>query len=58
MLVSDETNDMELGIEGFRYSNLFDAVKLRELAERFYADVEKHEPLLHNALTKFWNKEN
>ena len=44
---------MELGIEGFRYSDLFDAVKLRELAERFYADVEKHEPLLHNALTKY-----
>ncbi len=53
MQVSDETNNMELGIEGFRYSDLFDAVKLHDLADRFYADVEKTEPLLHNALTKY-----
>jgi|CXWL01.1.fsa_nt_gi NADPH-dependent glutamate synthase beta subunit-like oxidoreductase/NAD(P)H-flavin reductase len=53
MSVFADTVDIELGIEGFRYSDLFDAVKLRELAERFYAEVEKQEPLLHNALTKY-----
>ena len=48
-----ETADMELGIDGFRYSDLFDAVRLRELAERFYAEVERSEPPLHEALAKY-----
>ncbi len=46
-------NDFELGIEGFRFSDLFDAVKLKELAERFYADVEKDDAVLHSALAKY-----
>ncbi|MFZ1700363.1 MAG: FAD-dependent oxidoreductase [Pyrinomonadaceae bacterium] len=48
-----ESKDLELGIEGFHFSDLFDAVRLRDLAELFYADVEKSEPLLHDALTKY-----
>ena len=31
--------DLKLGIEGFRYSDLYDAIKLKELGERFYAEV-------------------
>src|SRR5216683_1391904 len=46
-------NDIELGIEGFRFSDLFDAVRLKELAERFYAEIEPHDPVLHSALTKY-----
>ena len=30
--------DFDLGINGFKYSDLFDAVKLKELAEKFYAE--------------------
>ena len=41
--------NFELGIEGFRFSDLFDAVRLKELAEKFYAEVEKREPLLSDA---------
>ncbi|MFM9905816.1 MAG: FAD-dependent oxidoreductase [Pyrinomonadaceae bacterium] len=51
--VSEIGHDIELGIEGFKFSDLFDADKLRELAEKFYADVAKHEPLLHDALAKY-----
>ena len=46
-------NDFELGIEGFWFSDLFDALKLKELAERFYAEVESHDAVLHRALTKY-----
>ncbi|MEP7074401.1 MAG: FAD-dependent oxidoreductase [Acidobacteriota bacterium] len=45
--------DIELGIEGFHYADLYDAVKLRELAERFYAEVAEREPVLSKALTKY-----
>jgi len=43
----------ELGIEGFSFAELFDPARLAELAERFYDEVEKQEPLLHDALTKY-----
>ncbi len=46
-------NDFDLGIEGFRFSDLFDAVRLKELAERFYAEIEPHDAVLHSALTKY-----
>lgn len=46
-------NDLSLGIDGFNYSDLFDSVKLKELAEAFYAEVEEKEPVLHSALTKY-----
>lgn len=51
---SDTTaHDLELGIDGFRYSDLFDAVRLKQLAETFYLEVEKHDPLLSDALNKY-----
>ncbi len=46
-------NDLELGIEGFRFSDLFDAGKLKELAERFYAEIKQHDVVLNSALTKY-----
>ena len=46
-------HDFDLGIEGFRYSDLFDAVKLRDLAETFYAEVAEKNPVLSAALTKY-----
>ena len=45
--------DFDLGINGFRYSDLFDAVKLKELAEKFYAEVDEKEPVLGDALKKY-----
>ncbi|MBV9240585.1 MAG: hypothetical protein JO314_01135, partial [Acidobacteria bacterium] len=53
--VSDKTtgSDLELGIDGFRYSDLYDAVKLKQLADAFYLEVEKHDPLLSDSLNKY-----
>src|SRR5436190_754424 len=48
-----ENGDFKLGIEGFRYSDLFDPVRLRDLAEHFYADLEGQDTVLHSALTKY-----
>lgn len=45
--------DFELGISDFNFSDLFDAEKLRELAERFYAEVSDKEPALGDALNKY-----
>jgi NADPH-dependent glutamate synthase beta subunit-like oxidoreductase/NAD(P)H-flavin reductase len=45
--------DFELGIVGYKYSDLYDAQKLRELAEKFYDDVKEKNPLLYDALTKY-----
>ncbi len=45
--------DFELGINGFKYSDLFDAVKLKALAEKFYAEVDEKEPVLGDALKKY-----
>ena len=54
---SETTNsqnyDFDLGIVGFRYSDLFDAVRLKELAEKFYDELKEEEPVLHQALTKY-----
>jgi NADPH-dependent glutamate synthase beta subunit-like oxidoreductase/NAD(P)H-flavin reductase len=46
-------NDFELGISGFRFSDLFDAVKLAELAETFYSEIETDEPVVGQALRKY-----
>ena len=46
-------NDFDLGIVGFKYSDLYDAEKLREIAEKFYAEVEEQEPILGDALKKY-----
>lgn len=45
--------DIDLGINGFTYSDLFDAVKLKALAEKFYAEVDEKEPVLGDALKKY-----
>ncbi|MCU1288866.1 MAG: Glutamate synthase small chain [Acidobacteria bacterium] len=46
-------HDFDLGIAGFRYSDLFDAVKLKELADKFYDDLSDKEPALGDALKKY-----
>ncbi|HEX8246639.1 MAG TPA: FAD-dependent oxidoreductase [Pyrinomonadaceae bacterium] len=46
-------HDFDLGIAGFRYSDLYRPEKLKELAETFYAEMAKENPLLHEALTKY-----
>ncbi len=46
-------NNFELGIEGFTFADLFDALKLKDLAEIFYAGIEMHDAVLHSALTKY-----
>ncbi len=46
-------HDFDLGIVGFKYSDLFDAVRLRELAEKFYDELKEENALLHDALTKY-----
>jgi len=45
--------NFDLGINGFKYSDLFDAVKLKELAEKFYAEVLEKETVLGDALNKY-----
>ena len=45
--------DFELGIPGFKYSDLYDAVRLKELADIFYAEVASKEPVLGEALNKY-----
>ncbi len=46
-------HDFELGISGFKYSDLFDASRLKELAEKFYAELAEEEPVLHEALLEY-----
>src|SRR5436190_15336914 len=45
--------DFELGIPGFNYSDLFDAARLKELADVFYAEVQNAAPILGDALAKY-----
>ena len=45
--------DFELGISGFNYSDLFDALKLKELAERFYAEIRETDADLGDALAGY-----
>lgn len=53
-VVSPTAPDFELGIPGFRFSDLFDAVKLAELAETFYQHLERQEPVTGQALKNMW----
>ncbi len=46
-------HDIQLGIAGFRFSDLFDPAKLKKLADAFYAEVENQDEVLHKALTKY-----
>ncbi len=50
-------SDFDLGIPGFKYSDLFDAYKLEKLAEKFYSDLGQKEPILHKALIKYIEKQ-
>ena len=45
--------DFDLGIVGFKYSDLYDARKLKEIAEKFYAEIEEESRVLHEALMKY-----
>ncbi len=45
--------DFPLGIDGFTYSDLFDAERLKALAEKFYDEVAEREPALYDALSKY-----
>ncbi|MCW5960142.1 MAG: FAD-dependent oxidoreductase [Pyrinomonadaceae bacterium] len=45
--------DIELGVPGFQYSDLYDAVRLKDLAEKFYDEVSTFDPVLHEALTRY-----
>jgi NADPH-dependent glutamate synthase beta subunit-like oxidoreductase/NAD(P)H-flavin reductase len=49
----NQTADFELGIDGFTFADLFDAAKIKSLADKFYYEVEKEEPLLGDALKKY-----
>ncbi|HUF04734.1 MAG TPA: FAD-dependent oxidoreductase [Aridibacter sp.] len=48
-----DTYDIGLGIEGFRYSDLYDAVRLKELAESFYETVRERDEALHGELRSY-----
>src|SRR5947209_4535819 len=50
---SPQDANFALGIDGFTFADLFDAVRLKDLAERFYADVADREPVLSAALNKY-----
>jgi len=47
------SHDFDLGIAGFRYSDLFDAVRLADLAEAFYNELDEREPVVGEALRKY-----
>jgi len=50
-------HDFDLGIVGFRYSDLYDAARLKELAEKFYEELEKKAPLTHAAMVQYVSAE-
>ncbi|HXG82990.1 MAG TPA: FAD-dependent oxidoreductase [Pyrinomonadaceae bacterium] len=54
-MTNTSADDFALGIEGFKYSDLYDAGKLGEIAEKFYGELQINEPVLHEALTKYIN---
>ena len=47
------SRDFALGVPGFNFSDLFDAARLKDLADAFYGEVAEKEPVLHEALTKY-----
>jgi len=46
-------NDFLLGVSGFRFCDLFDPSGLRRLAEVFYEELHKSDPVLGKALGKY-----
>ena len=55
-LRNPKANDFDLGISGFRFSDLYDPVKLKLLAENFYETVGNHDETLFKALTTYIEK--
>jgi len=51
--VTSMNHDFDLGVVGFKFSDLFDAVRLKDLAEKFYEELKEENALLHEALTKY-----
>ena len=49
--------DLQLGIPGFTYADLFVPARLADLAEAFYSEVAEKEPVLHDALRKYIDAE-
>lgn len=45
--------DFELGVAGFRFSDLFDAERLKDLADAFYAEVRERDAVLGDALDRY-----
>ena len=45
--------DFDLGVVGFKYSDLFEAARLGDLADNFYIELKEENALLHYALTKY-----
>src|ERR1700755_2536493 len=45
--------DFPLGIEGFTYADLYRPVRLRVLAEAFYAEVGREDAALHASLAEY-----
>ena len=50
---TNSSYDFQLGIEGFAYSDLYDPTRLGQLAEAFYAEVERTDAALHASLTEY-----
>lgn len=46
-------HDFDLGVVGYKYSDLFDPYRLKDLAEKFYSELAEKEPLLHDALMRY-----
>ncbi len=46
-------HNFKLGIEGFSFADLFDAARLKDLADTFYAEVGRQDEVLHSALRKY-----
>jgi NADPH-dependent glutamate synthase beta subunit-like oxidoreductase/NAD(P)H-flavin reductase len=50
------STNFQLGIDGFAYADLYLPERLRELAEVFYAEVERAEPEVHRSLMDYLSK--
>ncbi len=53
MIPTAAAHDLELGVAGFHFSDLFDPHRLRDLADAFYSEVDAAEPVLGHALRKY-----
>ena len=49
----DAAHDLDLGIPGFKFSDLFVAERLKDLHEAFLNDLSDRQPVTHSALSKY-----